>query len=367
MQRDAQGFDDWLRTTAALLIAVAFCADTLAYEPDPVQRRSIGKTVKQELIEATPRAQRLSMRLSFSPKVSFRDYERLAKKAGFPPYADCSVATFVEVTNWQIIEGRDMTPDQIKTLVGSCEAATTTAIGPQHIPQAQGDREILRGMWQRNLAFVSKSLRDDALKAFVHKDAAQQFYQIHGEPDEWHLTARGFERKPVVPGADAEMPTQQGGPVSESEGIESPTTGAIAPIAAPTYFQTDSDFDIVMRTVTRYGLSGVYVENEIYLRLNDGRIKRRLSENPYTLDTRLSKARVPEDWGMWEPRNAGLQIQWPGDEQTVWERWFMTRPAQRGQRIAGRFQSADSFGGGRIANFNTVAFAADGRFTWASL
>ncbi|MEL7296618.1 MAG: hypothetical protein AAGJ86_03090 [Pseudomonadota bacterium] len=367
MQRDVLCSNEWRRATIAALVAAVLCIDALAYEPDPALRKSLGKTVKQELIEATPQAQRLSVRLSFSPRVSLRDYERLAKKAGFPAYADCSIATFVEVTNWQIIQGKDVTPEQIKQLVASCESATTTAIGPKPIPQAQGDREILRGMWQRNLAFVGKSLRDEALSAFIRKDAAQQFYQIHGEPDEWHLTAKGFQRKPMAPVVAAEVPAEPGGAIDESGVVAPPAPESTSSTSTLVYRQTDEDFDIVMRTVTRYGLSGVYVENEIYLRLKDGRIKRRFSENPYALDTQLSAARDPENWGNWSPSNASLQVKWPGDASTVWERWFMTRPAQRGQRISGLFQSADGFGGGRVANFNTVAFDADGRFTWAAL
>ncbi|MFK8051604.1 MAG: hypothetical protein AB8F65_01430 [Woeseiaceae bacterium] len=341
-------------------MAIVLLPATLsAYEPDAALRKSLAKAFKKELVAATPQAQRFSVRVSFSTKGAFRDYERLAKKAGFPAYDDCSIATFAEVTNWQILQGNDIEPERIKTLVKLCEASPTTVLGPKPLPQIQGDREILRGMWQRNLAFVGRTLRDEALAQFVREDARNQFFLLHGEPADWRLTANGFkptEQPPETALPDAADPTDIA--VASPRSTEAPRV-----IPAD---ETENDFQLIMRTVTRYGLSGVYVKNETYLLLNDGSIKRRLTKSPHTLDVVTSKRQQSDDWGRWKKSGDQIEVRWPGDEAVIWKKWFITRPATR-PSLRGRFQSADGFGGGRVANFNTVAFDKDGRFSWATL
>ncbi|MEO0575969.1 MAG: hypothetical protein AAF004_10935 [Pseudomonadota bacterium] len=353
-----------MKRLVAALVFLLLIPDVNAYEPDLELRKSLSKEIKRELIAATPREQRLSVRLGFSTKGAFRDYERIAKQAGYPPYDDCSIATFVAVTNWQIIKGHDMAATDIAALVRQCQASDVTILFPKPIPQDIGDREILRGMWQRNLQFVGKNLKDDALQIFVASNAADKFSDHYGNPSEWHITENGFE--PVAASvASDNTPSTTGtsNPTANPTPQPKPQPAPPAPTAA-----TNTNLDrIALRTVTRYGISGVYVENETYMMLKDGSIMRNFSENPYTMNVEASRRQEADDWGRWQARGDQLVVTWRGDEPDVWKKWFTTRPATKGQTIQGRFQSADGFGGGRVANFNTVAFTADGRFSWATL
>lgn len=342
-----------------IIVGLVFAMDTVAYEPDAALREAVADEVKTELIAATPRQQRFSVRFAIAGNTPFRDYERLAKRSGYPPYDDCSIATFVEITNWQIIQGTDVEPPQIARLYELCEASESTILGPKPLAQERGDREILRGMWQRSLAFVGRTMSDDALLTFVRRDAVETFEQSHGDPNQWQLTDGGFSAVVV-----------DGGEQSQDKVIAVAETSSPEPV--PQFDQVVSNSSnavdqIVLRTVTRYGLSGVYVTNATYLLLNDGSIFRKPFDNPYTMDIAASKRQHRDDWGQWKSRGATLQVTWPGDEPDVWKTWFRTRPATPGQTLQGRFQSADSFGGDKVANFNTIALERDGRFSWASL
>ena len=350
------------------LLTMTLPSMAAAYEPDQALRDTLSKTEKRVLVEATPAAQRLSVRLSFSPRGAFRDYERIAKEAGFEPYADCSVATFASGTNWRLALGRDATPAQITGLIEQCQDAEETTLGAKPVSQTTGDRAILRGIWQRNLEFVANSLGDDALQAFLQEDAAAYFRKHYGDPTQWTLSDQGFQERAVAEAA-AEAVAEAVTAKAATAASEPGSAPDSAPAATPkTSAGANAQFErIALRTVTRYGLGGVYVENETYLLLKDGSILRNFSDNPYTLNVAASKRAVPKNWGRWRPQGNRLQVTWPGKKPTLWKTWFSTRAAGPGQTIEGRFQSADGFGGGRVANFNTVAFSADGRFAWASL
>ncbi|MEL6868797.1 MAG: hypothetical protein AAFO81_03260 [Pseudomonadota bacterium] len=358
------------QTMRARHLALALCAllasTAHSYEPDTNARKALSKTVKRDLIAATPGSQRLAVRLSFSTKVAFRDYEKLAKQGGYPPYADCSIATFVEITNWQIIQQRDVTPAQIAALMKRCQSSDETVLGPKPLSQEQGDREILRGMWQRNLAFVGRNLNDGALQIFITADANDKFSQLYGNASQWQLTANGFEpiaSESTTTPTGASAPAPQTTPPQETAPPPPPSTPTQPP-STPTNKNIDR---IALRTVTRYGLSGVYVENETYLLFKDGSILRDFSESPYMLNVAASQRTASKNWGLWRSLGQQLQVTWNGKDPQIWKKWFTTRPATRDQTIQGRFQSADGFGGGQVANFNTVALTSDGRFTWASL
>ena len=345
------------------LVTLLFAPAASAYEPDKAARKAISASMRAELIEATPRPQRFSVRFAISGRTPFRDYERLAKRAGYEPYTDCSIATFVEITHWQIIQRADLDPVRIAELHAACEGAESTVLGAKPLSQETGDRAIMRGMWQRSLEFVGKGLRDEALLQFVRADAAAEFTQLYGDPDQFELGSDGFVARSGSVAPDSATPETMEtppGPDRPEPQTEPVFTASNASAASP----VDR---LVLRTVTRYGLSGVYVENATYLLLQDGSIFRKPYENPYSMDVPASKRSAAKDWGTWERRGEELIVTWPGDEPDVWKTWFTVRPADGELQLSGRFQSADAFGGDRVANFNTVAFTPDGRFSWANL
>lgn len=259
----------------------------------------------------------------------------------------------------------DVTPAEVAAVVQQCRAQTETVIGAKPIPQSTGDQQILRGIWQRNLEFVGRNLRDENLQSFLRADAADQFSRLYGHPSRWELTGEGFKEIPAETPALALEATAESPPPAPA-----PTTStkANAGSSASRTAATPAAMErIALRTVTRYGLSGVYVENETYLLLKDGSILRNFYDSPYRIDVAASKRATPKNWGRWRRHGQALEVTWPGKKPALWKTWFSTRAAAPNQTIEGRFQSADGFGGGRTANFNTVAFTADGRFSWASL
>lgn len=124
---------------------------------------------------------------------------------------------------------------------------------------------------------------------------------------------------------------------------------------------------IYMRTVTRYGLGGVYVKNAIYLMLKDGTVYKNLSENPYHLDVAASKQKDAKNWGTWRRNGDVINATWPKGKPQTWKKWFVTGGAKKGERISGGFRSSDPFTGGKVFNVNKIALTEDGRFYWANI
>ena len=99
----------------------------------------------------------------------------------------------------------------------------------------------------------------------------------------------------------------------------------------------------------------------------DGSIFSKPFGNPYTLDIAGSKRKQPKAWGQWREQGGTLKVTWPNKKTAEWKTWFRCRAAAPGLRLAGKFQSADSFGGAVVANFNTIAFNREGQFSLTTL
>ena len=124
---------------------------------------------------------------------------------------------------------------------------------------------------------------------------------------------------------------------------------------------------VYLRTVTSYGLSGVYVENVAYLLLKDGSIYREPSVSPDELDVAASKQKEPKKWGTWKRAGSTLNVTWSNGKTEAWTKWFELKPAKAGGTLVGTFKSSDGFGGAAVANFNTVSFSSSGQFSWGKL
>ncbi len=123
--------------------------------------------------------------------------------------------------------------------------------------------------------------------------------------------------------------------------------------------------DVMMRTETRVGLGGVaYVENVVYLLLKDGSCRVDPVANPNHWNVKKDKSQQPKKWSKWKKTGSTItRIRYNG-KTSVWKKWFQVRPGKKAQRIAGKFQSADAFGGSRVHNFSTIAFNKSGQFSW---
>lgn len=121
---------------------------------------------------------------------------------------------------------------------------------------------------------------------------------------------------------------------------------------------------IYLRTEARYGLAGVYVENESYLLLKDGSIFTGLSDNPYTLEVKLSRKKEANSWGKWRRKGKKLIVTWANGETEEWTKWFVTEGAEPNERISGAFRSSDPFTGANAFNMNTLIMTMNGDYYW---
>lgn len=120
-----------------------------------------------------------------------------------------------------------------------------------------------------------------------------------------------------------------------------------------------------MRTETRVGLGGVaYVENLVYILIEDGSCRVDPVANPYQQNVKKEKSKLPKKWSKWTKSGSKITRTRYNGKNSVWKKWYKVRPWQKAQRIAGKFQSADSFGGSRVHNFSTIAFSKSGQFSW---
>ena len=181
--------------SAAAIIFVCgylFATPTMAYEPDSSERKRVADVVKPELIAATPASQRFGMRFGLAGNIPFKDYERLARRNGYEPYEDCTLATFVQVTSYQTATGTELQPEIVGGLHASCQASDATVLGLKPLSQSAGDREILRGMWQRYLEQTGKQQNDPQLIAAASEDATERFTELYGDPANYEPRQSGF-------------------------------------------------------------------------------------------------------------------------------------------------------------------------------
>ena len=122
---------------------------------------------------------------------------------------------------------------------------------------------------------------------------------------------------------------------------------------------------IYMRTVTRYGLGGVYITNASYLLLKNGDIFDRIHGSPYKLDIAESKKTQAKDWGTWKRRGKKIVVKDSDGDENTWENWHETVPAKKGETLSGSFQSSDPFTGGKAFNVNTIIFNKNGQYAAA--
>jgi len=111
---------------------------------------------------------------------------------------------------------------------------------------------------------------------------------------------------------------------------------------------------------------GVSSKSETYLLLKDGTIHDGLPVAPDELDVSLSRRREPEKWGRWRKQGSVYAAAWL-DQPNHFEplQGEMALPAQRGERLAGRFGTGSTsgsmvFGGGW--NLWGVTFSPGDRF-----
>lgn len=336
---------------------------SVTYQSDPTHRKEIRKAVAADLIASTPGRHRLAVRFLFLGNMMFKEYERVSRSKGYDPYALATAHAFSAVAGWEVWADTELDDSEIGSVVAQSRR------WPEHAEEwqrwADRDRQeyaeavVLKALWLSYLKKLAADVGDGEALAVAKNEAAEFIKELLGvDAGDLGLTADGLVgRERVDPGP----------PAVEKKADSTQEPPAAASLSPSNGVSQDQVEGIYMRTLTRYGLGGVYVENAAYLMFKDGSLYKEPAVAPADLDVEASKASEPKKWGRWQRRGTSIFVTWSDGDTDEWKTWFVARPAIRGDRLNGGFQSSDPFGGSQVINVNSVFFNREGQFSWENL
>jgi hypothetical protein len=326
---------------AAFFLHIVYGFSQNSYVPDDGLRTTLRKEAWQELKPMTPKKQLFLTGLIFNTNNCFDLFEKAAKQRNWPSYTPTTVLAFREVVLNEVIEGRDYTEDEILAVYNTTKqrlkANNTDVSGDPRALQKKYDPLILESLWIVTLAELIKGRNDDA------KNLAQELLN-----------------KPINTTNDSQKPSSIAPTVKKEERTPTPK---MMPISS-----SPEVSDIILRTVTNYGLSGVYVDNEVSVLFANGDLLTNPSEPLGELNIAASKRKHPKKWATWKKRGNVLFVTKAWKNKTYdWKKWFKLRPGKKGMELKGSFNTMDAFGGDRVINASTVSFDGKGRFAWKTI
>jgi hypothetical protein len=116
----------------------------------------------------------------------------------------------------------------------------------------------------------------------------------------------------------------------------------------------------------QYTIGGMQMDEEVYLLLRDGTVRRGVPVAPADLDVPRSKRMEPDEWGRW--RRAGGRYEFAfarGSNTFSRKQGYVLESAAR-VPLTGRYEGASSYaipGGAAAWSSSGVTFSADGRFS----
>lgn len=341
---------------------VAIAQNAGSFEPDQNLRKSIKNEVWKELEKATPQNQMTYVAFSFMGKMPYNTYEQLAAREGLPHNDVATAHTFFKIVAWERLNGVILNSAQRKTLYQQTRDQLSSHLTGKTNREKQilADTYILKATWSNLTMEKAKANNDQGVMTAIESTVQQWFFQVTGKLiTEVTLGNSGFEDKGMVATTDPPKPT--------STGTASSTVHQI-PTSVSNNQPTSGVEDVIMRTVTSYGLGGTYLDQEVYVLFENGEIYNNPKDSPGKLNLATFKRERPKGWGTWKKQGNKLVTTYPGKGKTYeWEKWFQVRPGSSGFRIEGKFESLDPFGGAVVVNSNIVSFNKQGQFAWKSL
>lgn len=345
-----------------LLLSVHSLAQTiLIFEPDKDLRKSIKKETWANLKAATPPSYQGAMSGIFFGNLPFSNYRSLTRQYGYDSNNMATAQTTFKVFCWEAIHNILLDKSAIKAIYTQSEQNLPLSLAKKNAAEKQemADPWILKSIWLGNLLQKIRQAKDTRSLQMLQKIGANWFEALMGSPaSQFQLTAQGLEKRDGPP---MDQPSVE--PESTSAVIEEPVATTSPPITS----NAPAIKDIIMRTETRYGLGGTYVENVVYLFLADGSYRTDPSESPDQLNVKVSKSKYPKKWGRWQLRNGTYTLTRYNGKQKTFDKWFEVRPAQSGLRLQGQFKTYDAFTGATIINASRIAFNAQGQFVWSTV
>lgn len=335
------------------LLLTAVVSGQQSYTPDDALRNRIRKEVWQNLKPQTPKKQRFLTGLTFGSNECFNLYEKAAKKRNWAPYELPTIAAFYKIILEETISGTDKSEEEIKNIYHTVRGEYESMRSFDNVPQSQlqeiYDQLVLKAIWIGTVFELSKN---NSLEIQQKAKGLLNDFNIK------NLIPQGQANK-----ADKIASKE---PEVSSKTITKPKVKV--PIPNKTLHNSLAVEDIIMRTVTSYGLGGVYVKNEVSVLFSNGDILINPTVPLHQLNIQQSKKQQPKKWGTWKKKGSVLWVTKPWKNKTYdWKKWFKLRSGSENKLLSGRFKSSDSFGGSQVINANNVAFDEKGRFAWKSI
>ena len=293
------------------------------------------------------------MGLVFNSNEPFKTYEKAANGRGWEPYQLPTAAAFFKIIGEEVIRGSDYTESEIESVYDAVVLEFQTKGIDKNMDnlskQQKYDALILKAFWLTSMFELAKKDSPEI------QELAKQM-----------LADNSITEKGVLV---SEHTTKSSESKSNSKTIKGPqpeTTSS--PASRPSASNTAAIEDIILRTVTSYGLNGVYVKNEVNVLYKNGEMLTNPSEPLETLDIAASKRKNPKKWDRWRKKGNIIYVTRSKNGKTYdWKKWFDLRPGNKGFSLNGTFNTLDPFGGSTVINASTVAFTADGKFAWKTI
>lgn len=332
-----------------------------SYQVDKNLRVALKKEVWQKLKNETPQENRLTMGLYFSGNSLFKSYQGAAQKYGYPPDNLVTAMAFLQVICQEVKQGTTMSTSEIKAVYEAQKQSilknnSFEGLASKEI-QKLAEPIILSTMW---LFHLNQMRAKDRFTLSNWADGLLKTYTVNTDQSK---SSSSKQMPPTTVQDDDQSESNSSEPVIASvdntEGQPEPEERALGEANIS---------QIIMRTVTSYGLGGVFVANKIYVLFDNGAIFTepvRPLEPRYLAQTKLNK---PGKWSRWERRNGVLYYtSKKSGKEYDWKKWFDVRKVRSGHTFNGGFQTMDPFGGAVVTNASTIYFNNNGAFVWSTV
>lgn len=310
------------------------------YFPDENLRTALRGSVWSKLKPKTPKKQLFLTSLVFNTNQCFDLFEKAAKQRGWPIYSPATIVSFREVVIQEAIIGRDFTENEITEVYEATRSRlkmenTDSALNPKQL-QEKYDPLILEALWIGTVSELIKGRNEDA------KNIALEL----------------LRNKAIEPNVVED----------KSIKVTSKNQSGKENIASTASSYDKSVEDVILRTVTNYGLNGVYIDNEVSILFKNGDVMTNPSKPLGQMNVAASKKEHPKKWATWQKKGEVLYVTKAWKNKTYdWKKWFKLRPGKKGMKLSGSFNTMDAFGGDRVINASTVSFDTQGRFAWKTI
>lgn len=327
-----------------LMLFFSFGYSQVSYQPNDALRNSIRKQVWQELKLKTPKKQRFMASLVFNSNECFKLYDKAAQQRNWKPYELHTVTAFYQVILEEAIAGRNYSEEEIKKVYESNKTKYQNkaigAISSSNALQENYDPLIVKALWIATLGDLTKQNSNEV------KELAKSLLEVVPDIINKNSSEIASKEKPII--IETKSKTQKDEPQlsNVSNNVE----------------------DIIMRTVTLYGLNGVYIKNEISVLYSNGEVYTNPTAPLNNFNISKSKIEKPKRWRTWKRNGAILKVYDPRKQKTYeWKKWFKVRSASVGFKLSGKYNTSDAFGGSAVINASTVVFDKQGRFAWKTI